>query len=174
MRVQFHKTDERRYGVVILRDGSEPLRMRTAPGNDPLMPHDLQHFIAEQELGIGLGIFGQVAAGGTAGTFHGATNTGKAKRRSKNLSRDGRDDSARSERATYVCVFNWLAASSNPALRRRAADMADEAKSMLALMEADERRSFDPPTVARINARMERLSQEWVSTPIGGCLELRW
>ena len=73
MRVQFHKTDERRYGVVILRDGSEPLRMRTAPGNDPLMPHDL-----------------------------------------------------------------------------------------------------DPPTVARINARMERLSQEWVSTPIGGCLELRW
>jgi hypothetical protein len=29
MRVQFHKTDERRYGIVILRDGSEPLRMRT-------------------------------------------------------------------------------------------------------------------------------------------------
>jgi len=131
MRVQFHKTDERRYGVVILRDGGEPLRMPTAPGNDPLMPHDLQHFIAEQELGIELGIFGQVAAGGTAGTFHGTTHNGKAKRRSKNLSKNGRNDAARSERATYLCV-------------------------------------------ARINARMEQLSQEWAATPIGGSLELRW
>ena len=44
--------------------------MDSAPGFDPRTPHDLQHFIVEQELGIKLGIFGQLAAGGTAGTFH--------------------------------------------------------------------------------------------------------
>jgi hypothetical protein len=87
MRVRFHKTDECRYGVVILRDGSEPLRMPTAPGNDRLMPHDLQHFIAEQELGIELGIFGQVAAGGTAGNNH-APTVARINARMEQLSRE--------------------------------------------------------------------------------------
>jgi len=174
MRVQFYKTDERRYGIVIVRDRGEPLRMPTAPGNDPLMPHDLQHFIAEQELGIEFGVFGQVAAGGSAGTFHGETRDGKTKRRSHRLMRAGRGDSARSERATYVCMFNWLAASANPALRHRAAEMADTATSMLAAMDASERRSFDTQTVARINARMDALSRQWTATRIGDCLELQW
>jgi len=70
MKVQFHRTGERRYAIVVLREGQEPLRMDSAPGYDSLMPHDLQHLIVEQELGIRLGIFGQIAAGGTAGTFH--------------------------------------------------------------------------------------------------------
>ncbi len=174
MRVQFHKTDDRRYGIVIRRDGGEPLRMRTAPGNDPFMPHDLQHFIVEQELGIELGIFGQVAAGGTSDTFHGDTRSGKSKRRSEKLSRAGRADSERSERATYVCVFNWLASSSHAALRRRAAGMKDTAQSTLALMGAAERRSFDARTVAKISERMENLSCEWAATKVGGFMELQW
>ena len=174
MRVQFHKTDERRYGIVILRDGSEPVRMRTAPGNDPLMPHDLQHFIVEQELGIRLGIFGQVAAGGTSGTFYGNTQNRKVRRRGEKLSRAGRNDSERSERATFVYVFNWLAAAADPARRRRAAEMKDTAQSTLALMDAGERRSFDPRTVARISARMETLSREWAATRVGGFMEVQW
>jgi hypothetical protein len=174
MRVQFHKTDDRRYGIVILRDGSEPLRMRTAPGNDPLMPHDLQHFIVEQELGIELGIFGQVAAGGTSGTFYGDTHDRKTRRRGEKLARAGRNDSERSERATYVCVFNWLATSADPALRRRAADMKDIAQSTLALMDAGERKSLDADTVTRISARMETLSREWAATGVGDFLEVQW
>ena len=68
-----NRTAERRYSIVVLREGMDPLHMESAPGFDPLMPHDLQHFIVEQELGIKLGIFGQLAAGGTAGTL--TTNT---------------------------------------------------------------------------------------------------
>jgi len=41
-----------------------------APGYDPVLPHDLQHFIVERALGIEGAVFGQLAAGGTAGTFH--------------------------------------------------------------------------------------------------------
>jgi hypothetical protein len=44
--------------------------MNSAPGYDDLMPHDLQHFIVERTLGIRNGIFGQLAHGGSAGTFH--------------------------------------------------------------------------------------------------------
>ncbi len=174
MRVQFHKTGDRRYGIVILRDDLEPLRMRVAPGNDPLMPHDLQHFIVEQELGIRLGIFGQVAAGGTARTFYGDTHDRSLKRRGKKLSRNGRDDSARSERAIHVCVFNWLSASADPALRRRALELKDTAQSTLALMDAGERKLFDARAVARINVRMETLSRQWAATEVGDHLELNW
>jgi hypothetical protein len=138
------------------------------------MPHDLQHFIVEQELGIRLGIFGQVAAGGTSGTFYGNTQNRKVRRRGEKLSRAGRNDSERSERATYVCVFNWLAAAADPARRRRAAEMKDTAQSTLALMDAGERRSFDPRTVARISARMETLSREWAATRVGGFMEVQW
>ena len=134
----------------------------------------LQHFIVEQELGIRLGIFGQVAAGGTSGTFHGGTHDRALKRRGEKLSRAGRDDSGRSERATYVCLFNWLSASADPALRRRGLEMKDMAQSTLALMDASERKSFDAATVARINARMEALSRQWATTKVGDHLELSW
>ncbi len=174
MRVQFHKTDDRRYRVVVLRDGHEPLQMLTAPGNDPLMPHDLRHFIVEQELGIELGVFGQLAAGGTARTFFGKTNDRKTRRRGERLSRAGRDDGARSERATYVCTYHWLAASANPALRRRAAETAQAANGTLAAMDASERRVFDARTVARISARMDSLSQRWAAAKAGECLDLEW
>jgi hypothetical protein len=69
MRVEFHKTGERLYAVVILRENLPDLKMDPAPGFDPLMPHDLLHFIVEEELGLKRAIYGQIALGGTTGTF---------------------------------------------------------------------------------------------------------
>jgi hypothetical protein len=43
--------------------------MDPAPGYDAKLPHDMAHFIVENELGISGGVFGQLASGGTAGTF---------------------------------------------------------------------------------------------------------
>src|SRR5687768_13965659 len=110
MQVEFQKTGERRYGVIIKRKNLPDLLMNPAPGFDPLMPHDLLHFLVEQELGLQKGIFGQIAAGGTAGTFH-QTNTEntdkransrlqrKTVKRGKKLLQENLDDCARSERA---------------------------------------------------------------------------
>src|SRR6188474_248041 len=67
MQVEFHKTGERRYAVKIRRENLPDVEMNPAPGFDPLMPHDLLHFLVEQELGLRQAIFGHVAAGG--GTF---------------------------------------------------------------------------------------------------------
>ena len=50
----------------------------------------------------------------------------------------------RSERATYVCWFNWLSASPKPALKDRAKKMVDTAKSILAAMPNNERNQYSP------------------------------
>ena len=68
MSVTFLRTGERRYAVRVEVEGSGVMEMNPASGFDPIMPHDLQHFIVEQTLGIEGAIYGQLAAGGTAGT----------------------------------------------------------------------------------------------------------
>jgi hypothetical protein len=183
MRVQFHRTAERRYSIVVLREGMDPLHMSSAPGFDPLMPHDLQHFVVEQELGIKLGIFGQLAAGGTAGTFHHQHSqhdrkTSRSRRsvrkRGRSLSAAGHSDSMRSERATYICWFNWLSASNDPELVRRAANMADTARSILSSMPDAERKTLSKAAIQRIKSRMDVISRQWAATAIGHTLELAW
>jgi len=73
------------------------------------MPHDLQHFIVERELGIKHGIFGFLAAGGHADGD--ARESGraasrrrrKAKRRDQRMIRRGeRADGDASEAAAFV------------------------------------------------------------------------
>src|SRR4051812_18651117 len=72
MQVEFRKTGQRRYAVTVYRDDSTVAIMDPAPGFDPLMPHDLLHFLVEQELNITKGIFGQLVSRGSAGTFRDA------------------------------------------------------------------------------------------------------
>jgi len=70
MEVSFAKTGARRYGVVVQRDRAPKLVMDPAPGYDDYLPHDLLHFVAEAEWKLNGAVFGQLAAGGDAGTFH--------------------------------------------------------------------------------------------------------
>src|SRR5262245_61822154 len=70
MRLIFERIGERRYATRVQRRGLPDHLMSPAPGYDPLAPHDLLHLVVEAELGITDGIFGQLAAGGDAGTFH--------------------------------------------------------------------------------------------------------
>ena len=70
MNIQFRRTGERRYAITIYRNNLPPVEMNPAPGYDPIMPHDLLHLVVESELGLTRGIFGQIAEGGHAGTFH--------------------------------------------------------------------------------------------------------
>ena len=43
--------------------------MDPAPGYSDLIPHDLVHWVADEEFGLRDGIFGQLAAGGNAWAF---------------------------------------------------------------------------------------------------------
>jgi len=179
MKIQFHRTGQRQYSIVIIRDGKDPVRMYSAPGYDSLMPHDLQHLVVEQALGIKFGIFGQIAAGGTAGTFHhrhGAANrtTRRAVRHShkkgKTLQHLGLEDAMFSERATYICWQHWLSSIADP----RARDMAETARRILALSPEQERKRYTPDLFKRVNAQMTTVGKQWASTKIGEYIEITW
>jgi len=68
VRVTFTKK-ERRYDVYVSRDRATDLFIRSAPGYDDWLPHDLLHFVAEAEFGLEGGIFGHLASGGNARIF---------------------------------------------------------------------------------------------------------
>jgi hypothetical protein len=185
MQVEFHRTGERRYSVVVHRNGLPPLRMDPAPGYDRLMPHDMLHFVVEKELGLRRGIFGQIAAGGTSGTFHltqsatfdDRTNSRRrrsVKKRGKKLLEEGQLDSAQSERATYVCLYDWLSSSSNPDIQIRAADMKDTARSILNSMSESERKSLTNKFLAKVRSHLDKLSSQWSALQIGQYMTVEW
>jgi hypothetical protein len=177
MSVTFIRSGERRYAVRATTADGQSVQMDPAPGFDPLMPHDLQHFIVERCLGIEGGIFGRLAAGGTAGTFH-ATASGSgareaSRRQRKRTAKDGRlmpslaEDYARSERATYVCWHDWLAHADRPELRARALGMREGAAGMLARMPPRERADFVEKKLEEIRREFQRLSERWSTLAVG-------
>lgn len=184
MIVSFVRTGARRYAVrATLGDGCV-LRMDPAPGFDPWMPHDLQHFIVEKHLGIHGAVFGRLAAGGTAGTFHTVADLGSARdasrQRRKHAAKDQRlmpehsEDYARSERATYVCWHDWLQQADDPALRARAAEMAPAARGMQERMTSAERALYTPARRATIRLEFDRLSRRWAGLAVGESLSEPW
>jgi len=69
MLVTITRTSQRSYAVRVAPVGHPALEMNPAPSYDERLPHDVVHFVVENELRLARGIFGQLAAGGRAGTF---------------------------------------------------------------------------------------------------------
>src|ERR1041384_249841 len=120
----FRRTGERRYAVEALRPGLPVVEVDPAPGYDRLIPHDMMHLVVEAQLGLTRGIFGQLAAGGNAGSFRLLVDPDQSSRevtrarkrvtkRGKRLLKNGRDDCSQSERATWICWQEWRARSSS-------------------------------------------------------------
>jgi hypothetical protein len=185
MRVEFYKKGERQYAVVVLRENLPELRMDPAPGFDPLMPHDMLHFLVEQELGLRRGIFGQLALGGTAGTFHSKPSEKlnsrensrlrrKTAKRGKKMLKEGSDDCVQSERATYICLYDWLSNSSEANLRSRAEEMKDTAQSILSQMSETERAKLNKDKLGEIRTRMDELSRLWSALKVNQAMILEW
>jgi len=182
--VEFQKTGERRYGVRILRNDLPVLEMNPAPGFDPLIPHDLLHLLVEQELGLRHAIYGQVALGGTAGTFQNrpaadsnSRNDSRTRRktakRGRKLMKTGLDECAQSERATFISLYEWFAASADAAWQARAAGMKLSADSVFGQMSETERAALKAK-LAAILARMDELSTRWSRLQINESLTLEW
>jgi len=183
MIVTFARTGQRRYAVRAAVEGKPVVEMSPAPGYDPLLPHDLQHFIVERALGIAGGVFGQLAAGGTAGTFNAVGMSGSARQRRERRKRAAKqaklrfragDDPLRSERATYVCWHYWLSHSSDPALRAKAREMEKAVGGLLQGMRADERALYSTAKLAEIRAEFERLSARWSKLRVGESFTEPW
>ena len=181
----FRRTGQRRYSVEAHRTGCPDLVMDPAPGYDPLMPHDLMHLIVEAQLGLTRGIFGQLAAGGDAGTFHvpfdarkGTRDLSRARKdvkaRGEKLLREGRGDSERSERATYICWQEWLARSSSNDRKKQAQSMVKQAQQVKEVAGDTELHALNPRKLDEICATLDRLSARWSSLEVGESMAVRW
>jgi len=181
----FRRTGQRRYAVEAQRPGSPNVEMNPAPGYDSRMPHDLMHLVVEARLGLTQGIYGQLAAGGNAGTFRLAVTSAEASRevtrarkraatRGKKLSSRGRDDCAQSERATFICWYEWLARSSSQQERQRSAAMAQQARAVRDAGNAAELHALNAKKLDEICKHLDELSARWSSLRIGESMAVRW
>lgn len=185
MEVTFERTGARRYGVRVTRAGFPTVEMDPAPGYDPRLPHDLIHFVVEEELGLSRGVFGQLAAGGHAGTFRlGPASSGSregsrtrrhARRRGDRLAREGRDDAELSERAASICHYEWLARSSEPDRRRQARAMAPYVRRLRQdRSSGGELASLTEHAIGRVCRRLDELGARWSRLEVGESIVLSW
>ena len=180
MEVQFKLTGKRRYAITIFREGYPTIEMNPAPGYDPIMPHDLVHLIVEKEIGLRRGIFGQIAAGGNAGTFHivpsanddkreAARLRRKTARRGEKLLRAGREEAAASERAVEVCLNEWLSRSADPSRKKLAIQLPTQSKPVT--VDDD---LLTSEVLDRVCASLDKASRQWSSLEIGESLVVNW
>jgi hypothetical protein len=181
----FQRTGQRRYAIHAKRPRLPDVVMNPAAGYDPLMPHDLLHLVVEAQLGLDGGVFGQLAAGGDAGTFHPSPDAGAApragararhrlNRRGKKLMREGRDDSSQSERATYICWYEWLGRSLSPERRKAARGMSEQANHIRGTAASDEMRALSEKKIERICRDLDELSSHWSRLAVGEAMAVRW
>lgn len=157
--------DSRGYAIDVVRDVDPPARMRVTCAFDELIPHELAHFLVEREFGLMLGIFGQLAAGGDAGTFWCAPSdrTATLAHRAYRLRVTGRGDLGRSERLTTACVCAWEIKAG----RRR----AGQAPPASVVLDAD---LLSSPATARIVELFDQACADWALVGTGESLQLSW
>ncbi len=160
MEVTFTRTGERRYRVTARREKAPDAFMEPAPGFDPFLPHDLVHFVVECEWRLENGIFGQLAAGGDAGTFRTVEPEERRKwrRRGERVREAAGDDSAKSEQLAHLADIAWKARRGRPL----------DAAELEAVQE------LDPATLDRVLARFDELAEGWHSLQVGRSLTLPW
>lgn len=100
------------------------------------------------------GVFGQLASGGTAGTFHPVDEKLRRKivRRGKKLAAAEKDDAVFSERVVAAAHARWAGLPHAP-------------ESPSGVSEAD---------IERICRRFDEVSKVWSDLPIGGSMTLEW
>ena len=170
MIVVFRRTGQRRYAIETKRELFPDLEMNPAPGYDPIMPHDLMHLVVEAQLGLRRGIFGQLAAGGDAGTFHAPFTTKKGTReltrirrrvktRGRKLLSEGRGESMQSERAAFICWNEWMA-------RSKSSDQKKLSRSTSGVL--------DEEKLSEICTHLDHLSSYWSRLEVGESMAVNW
>lgn len=163
MLVTFTRLAGSRYAVDVVRDSGPPAHLHVTSDVDDPLPHDLAHFLVEREFGLKLGIFGQLAAGGDAGTFWAAPSqrTGSSAQRAHRLLVAGRGQRGRSEQLVSLGIAAW---------EQRAGRRAAAAVAALSAHFAD----ADAPTLTRVVRAFDDAASRWQVLAVGEALALQW
>jgi hypothetical protein len=158
--------------------------MSPAPGYDQLMPHDMMHLVVEARLGLTRGVFGQLAEGGDAGTFHLSIYKqttrelsrarSRLRTRGKKLLLEGRDESAQSERAAYICWHEWRNRSSVDKQRSEARSMTSQARQVKDVAGKQELLNLSKRKIEEICDYLDKLSSHWSQLEVGQSMIVRW
>jgi hypothetical protein len=163
MQVRFERTGHRRYAVAVLRTQHGDLRLDPAPGYSDLIPHDLVHLVVEEEFGLRKGIFGQLAAGGNAGTFV-PTEELRTRAWARQVERRNRStghDMARSEDLAAQVYPRWLRHSGH----LPGSHYVREDPPPTDLSDSDLDRAF---------TRLDALSRQWRAVDVGASMTVAW
>jgi hypothetical protein len=164
MEVSFVKTGLRRYGVLVRRERAAEVVMNPAPGYDDSLPHDLLHFVAEAEWKLDWAVFGQLAAGGDAGTFH-PTDQALVPRamreRKRRRRRAGRPKGRRSEILAHVLERAWKARHGRLPLPYDWEEQLEAAR-------------VSSNELERVLDRLDELADHWRALHVGESLTLTW
>jgi hypothetical protein len=163
MQVRFERTGRRRYAVAVLRSRHGDLRMDPAPGYSDLIPHDLVHWVAEQEFGLRDGIFGQLAAGGNAGTFV-PTEELRTKAWARQVERRNRST------GTEMGRSEALAAQVYPRWLRQGGHLPGSHY----VHQDPPRTDLSPTDLDRAFERLDSLSGTWRAVGVGGSMTVEW
>jgi len=164
MKVSFAKTGVRRYSVLVRRERAPEVVMNSAPGYDDYLPHDMLHFVAEAEWKLDGAVFGQLAAGGDAGTFYPTDQSlvPRAMRdRKRRKRRMGRPKGRRSEVLADLLEHAWKA-------RHGCKPLPNDWQEQLAAARVSSRR------LERVVDQLDELAERWHSLRIGEQLSLDW
>jgi hypothetical protein len=185
MVVVFRRVRERGYAVEARRSAFPDLQMNPAPGYNELIPHDLMHMVVEAQLGLNHAIFGQLAAGGNAGTFHPIFTEHEKTREitrvrtrvkecGKKMLREGRDECAQSERATYICWQYWLSRSESSDRKAVSRSMTEQVKQVREAAAPRELGALNDRMLAEICKHLDELSSCWSRLEVGQSMAVRW
>lgn len=137
--------------------------MDPAPGYSDLIPHDLVHWVSEEEFDLQDGIFGQLAAGGNAGTFV-PTEELRTKAWARQVERRNKStgtEMGRSEDLVAQVYPRWLRHRGH--LPGSHYVLQDPPPTDLS--DLDLERVFD---------RLDALSEQWRAVGIGDSLNVSW
>jgi hypothetical protein len=164
MKVSFMKTGARRYGVLVQRERAVEVIMNPAPGYDDYLPHDLLHFVAEAEWKLDGAVFGQLAAGGDAGTFQPTDESliPRAMRdRKRRKRRAGKPKGRRSEDLAHILEHAWSARHGREPLPNDWEEQLEAA-------------SVSRNELEHVVDQLDELAERWHSLRVGEQLTLEW
>jgi hypothetical protein len=142
------KADTGPHRAVVARPGGEAVQFAVYDYG-PMLPHDLVHYVVEDELGLDFGFWGLVCAGAKLGSVqaYGARDPRRVSHQDDPLVTAHVDDLLAAE--GFVAAFSAFPGSaSEPGLA--------------------------PGLIERIRSRITELNQRWQATAAGERLRLRW
>ncbi|MGH9155141.1 MAG: hypothetical protein ACRD1K_04680 [Acidimicrobiales bacterium] len=164
MEVTFTKVEGGRYVMAASGIPGPALAPTQGPGYDEFLPHDVVHFLVENEAGLAGGVFGRVAAGRST-LFPTADPRERRHHRRRvakqQLTGSEHEDMARSELLAGVCPPLWELRTGR---RRQPPEWFT---------------SFDPeilesPLVQRVLGRLDDFAARWAALPVGETITLLW